>query len=275
MLPAGISGPELLAAMREGAVTALVGVPRLYTALLDSVRRGIAGLPGPRSNAVRAAARARASSRAASPALASAGSCCAPLRRQIAPRLRLLVSGGAAVPMEVEETLDALGWEMLTGYGLVETSSMLAFNPPGAASSGLGRAACPGHGAANRQRHGGDGVGDIETRGPSLFAGYRDDPAKTREAFTADGWFRTGDLGSIDAKGYLHIAARKTETIVLADGKKLFPEEFETVYATAPLVREIAVLGIDGALAGSRGARSGRSARCRARCGWLTRCARA
>jgi acyl-CoA synthetase (AMP-forming)/AMP-acid ligase II len=61
-------------------------------------------------------------------------------RQQVAPHLRLLVSGGAAIDVEVEKTLDALGWEMLTGYGLVETSSMLTFNPPGAALPGSGTA---------------------------------------------------------------------------------------------------------------------------------------
>ena len=248
VLPAGISGPELLAAMREGAVTALVGVPRLYSALLDSVRRGVASRPWPTATLVH---------RLLDFALQAERHhmhwfgrlLLAPLRRSIAPRLRLLVSGGAAVPIEVEETLDSLGWEMLTGYGLVETSSMLTFNPPRAAVSGSAGRPVPGM-ELRIANPGGDGVGDIETRGPSLFAGYRGDQAKTREAFTADGWFRTGDLGSIDTGGYLHITARKTETIVLADGKKLFPEEFETAYASAPLIREIALLGIEGALVG-------------------------
>jgi long-chain acyl-CoA synthetase len=248
VLPAGISGPELLAAMRDGAVTALVGVPRLYTALLDSVRRGIDRLPSPIAILFR---------RLLTLALQaerhhmhwfgrfSLGS----LRRKIAPHLRLLVSGGAAIPIEVEETLDSLGWEMLTGYGLVETSSMLTFNPPHAAVPGSAGRPVPGM-ELRIANPSSDGIGDIETRGPSLFAGYRDDQAKTREAFTTDGWFRTGDLGSIGANGYLHVTARKTETIVLADGKKLFPEEFETAYASAPLIREIALLGIEGALVG-------------------------
>lgn len=248
VLPAGVSGPELLAAIRGGRVTALVGVPRLYTALLDNVRRGMAAQPklmarlwrGLLSLAIWAQRHG-----ADWPGKILLW----PVRRKVAPRLRLLVSGGAAINVAVEEALDALGWTMLTGYGLVETSSMLTYNPPGASLPGSAGRPVPGM-EIRIGTPDADGVGEIETRGPSLFAGYRNDPDKTKESFTADGWFRTGDLGSIDGRGYLHIAARKTETIVLADGKKLFPEEFESVYATAPLVREIALLGVEGALVG-------------------------
>ena len=246
VLPAGISGPEIVAASRRGRVTVLVGVPRLYTALLDNIRRGIVARPQLVAALIKMLLRfacwaQRHGTNWPGKILLTS------VRQQFAPRLRLLVSGGAAVDVEVEETLDAMGWEMLTGYGLVETSSMLSFNPPGAALPGSAGRPVPGMQVriANPDA---DGVGEIEVRGPSLFAGYRNDPAKTKEAFTPDGWFRTGDLGSIDRLGYLHIAARKTETIVLADGKKLFPEEFEAVYGTAPLVREIALLGQNGAL---------------------------
>jgi len=246
VFPAGVSGPELIAAMRRGQVTTLLGVPRLYTALLDNLRRAMETQPRP---------------------LAALSSLCLslarqalhhgmhwpgkillrPVRRKLAPHLRLLVSGGAAINREVEETLDAMGWEMLTGYGLVETSSMLTFNPPGAAIPGSAGKPVPGM-TVRITNPDAEGIGEIEARGPSLFGGYRGDPAKTHEAFTSDGWFRTGDLGMIDGQGYLHIAARKSETIVLADGKKLFPEEFEAIYARAPLIREIALLGVEGAL---------------------------
>ena len=246
VLPAGISGPELVAAMRRGRVTVLVGVPRLYTALLDNIRRSIAARPRFLATLIQTFltlacwAQRHGTNWPGKILLRS-------VRQQLAPHLRLLVSGGAAVDAEVEETLDALGWEMLTGYGLVETSSMLSFNPPGAALPGSAGRPVPGMQVriANPEA---DGVGGIEVRGPSLFAGYRNDPAKTQEAFTPDGWFRTGDLGSIDRLGYLHITARKNETIVLADGKKLFPEEFEAAYETVPLVGEIALLGQNGAL---------------------------
>jgi long-chain acyl-CoA synthetase len=246
VLPAGISGPELLTAIREGHTTALLGVPRLYTSLVESVRRGIGTLHAPAAKLFRRLL--SMSLWAVRRGVRWPGRLLLfPLRRQIGSRLRLLVSGGASIPLEIEETLDALGWEMLTGYGLVETSSMLTFNPPGAGLPGSAGRPVPGM-AVRIINAGEDGVGEIEARGPSLFSGYRGDAAKTREAFTADGWFRTGDLGSIDARGSLHITARKVETIVLADGKKLFPEEFESVYASAPVVREIALLGHDGAL---------------------------
>lgn len=246
VLPAGVSGPELVAAMRHGRVTALVGVPRLYTALLDHIHRGIAMQPRPVAALLRTAvALARWARRRG--VTWPGRILLRPIRKQIAPELWLLVSGGAAVDAEVEETLDTMGWEMLTGYGLVETSSMLTFNLPDASLPGSAGRPAPGMGV-RIANPGDDGVGEIEAHGPSLFAGYLQDPVQTREAFTPDGWFRTGDLGSIDRMGYVHIAARKTETIVLADGKKLFPEEFEKIYGTAPLVREVALLGVNGSL---------------------------
>lgn len=245
VLPAGISGPELLAALRDGDVTALVGVPRLYVALLENIERGIAAQRFPASLVTELLlGLARFSWRRG---MRWPGrSLLRPLRRRLAPRLRLFVSGGAALNAEVEETLDALGWEVLTGYGLVETSSMLTFNPPGGAHPGTAGKPVPGM-EVRIVRAGADGVGEIEARGPSLFAGYRGDDAKTKQAFTEDGWFRTGDLGFLDRDHFLHIAARQSETIVLADGKKLFPEEFEPAYA-APLIREVALLGLNGAL---------------------------
>lgn len=246
ILPSGISGPELLTALRAGDATVLVGVPRLYTALLDAVRRGIAAQPRAIASFSRTAW--SLAHRAMHRGISWPGRLLlAPLRNRIAPRLRLLVSGGAAVPLEVEKALTALGWELLTGYGLVETSSMLTFNPPGAAR--IGSAGRPVRGMRLRiSKPDGEGIGEIETRGPSLFRGYVGDPEKTRAAFTPDRWFRTGDLGRIDSDGFLHITARKTETIVLADGKKLFPEPYEAIYAGSPLVREVALLGVEGAL---------------------------
>ena len=91
------------------------------------------------------------------------------------------------------------------------------------------------HRRAGPDAPGGEPAGEIQARGPNVFRGYWHNPEATREAFTADGFFRTGDLGAIDADGYLHIVGRSKELIVLAGGKNIFPDEVETVYAESAL----------------------------------------
>lgn len=246
VLPSGLSGPELVVALRRGAVTHLVGVPRLYTALFAEIQ-------------ARARSRGRFASRWFSALLGVSGWLSAHLHwpigrilfrsvhRALAPRLHLLVSGGAALDSDTERVLEALGWEVLSGYGLTETSPILTFNRHGAKRAGS--AGRPLGGVSLRVVDASaDGIGQIQARGPSVFAGYRNDEAATQAAFTHDGWFRTGDLGFIDGDGYLHISGRLTETIILPDGKKIFPENIEAVYAASPFVKELAVLVHRGAL---------------------------
>jgi len=248
ILPAGVSGPELVAALVRGEATVLLGVPRLYSALVAGIRTQVAARGG---LVARLFPRLLRLSRALQPVAGTAAGrvIFAKLRRAFAPKLRLLVSGGAALDREVEDTLNGLGFAVMTGYGLTETSAMVAFNEPKAVRAGSAGRAVPGV-ELRIVRPDESGNGEIEARGASLFKGYLDDAEATQRAFTADGWFRTGDLGRIDAAGFLHIVARQSETIVLADGKKLFPEEFETVYGGHRLIKEIALLAVNGALVG-------------------------
>src|SRR5690606_33355202 len=91
--------------------------------------------------------------------------------------------------------------------------------------------------------------GEIHARGPNVFSGYWQNPEATSDAFTEDGWFRTGDLGFVDPDGFLHIVGRSKEVIVLADGKNVFPEDVEPRYAT-PLLKEIGIFERKGSLVG-------------------------
>jgi len=246
VLPAGISGPELTAALRDGNVTHLVGVPRLYTALVDGIRSQVRHQGGllarlfPRLLRLSARVTSRFHIRIGR-ALFS------PLHRRLGPRLRVLVSGGAALDPEAEDTLTALGWEVLTGYGLTETSPILAFTRRGTWRRATAGQPLPGVDLriANPD---GDGVGELEARGASVFAGYRHNPEATAKAFTEDGWFRTGDLAVIDADRFVSIRARVAETIVLPGGKKIFPETVEAVYGDSPLIAELALLAYHGTL---------------------------
>ena len=98
--------------------------------------------------------------------------------------------------------------------------------------------------------HDGHDAGEILARGPGVFSGYLNLPDKTAEAFTDDGWFRTGDLGFLDDRGDLHLAGRRSTVIVTESGEKVQPDAVEDAYQQHPAIGEIAVLGRNGRLVG-------------------------
>jgi long-chain acyl-CoA synthetase len=246
VLPPGVTGPQIVRTLQSGRVTVIVGVPRLYAALAAGLEARVAarGAVARRVfNALLAlslAMRRRTGIRIGRNLFAS-------LHRQLTPDLWLMASGGARFEAELIWKLEALGWEVLSGYGLAETASILTANRRGKAH--IGTEGTPLPGAQLRiAAPAADGTGEIEARGPSVFAGYRDNDAANAAAFTEDGWFRTGDLGVIDADGFVTITGRVKEMIVLGGGKNIFPEEVEKIYSDSPYIRELAVLERAGAL---------------------------
>jgi long-chain acyl-CoA synthetase len=246
VLPAGVTGPQIVAALQRGRVTLIVGVPRLYAALAAGLEARVKARGGAAQIVFAAmfktslAARRRWNLRIGRVLFRS-------LHRQLAPDLWLMASGGAKFEADLIWKLEALGWEVLSGYGLAETASILTANRRGRARIGTEGTALPGAELrlASRNEH---GEGEIETRGPSVFAGYRRNPDANADAFTADGWFRTGDIGAIDPDGYVTITGRIKEMIVLGGGKNVYPEEVEKIYADNAAIRELAVLEFAGAL---------------------------
>jgi long-chain acyl-CoA synthetase len=163
------------------------------------------------------------------------------------PRLRLLVSGGLRLERETEERLEALGWTVLSGYGLAETASLFTGNRPGARRPGsVGRPLADGKVRIAEPNE--EGIGEIELRGSSIIRGYLDNPEANQAGFTADGWYRTGDLGFVDRDGFLFVTGRAKEVLVLGGGKKVTPEDLEPIYGAAPEIAEVAVLEDKGAL---------------------------
>jgi malonyl-CoA/methylmalonyl-CoA synthetase len=160
-----------------------------------------------------------------------------------AGRMRLFVSGSAPLLPETHgEFLRRTGHAILERYGMTETL-MIASNPyegprvPGSVGPPLAgvslrvRAAEPG------------AVGGLEVKGPNVFAGYWRDAEKTRAEFTADGWFKTGDLGRVDGDGYLHLVGRAKD-LVISGGYNVYPKEVETALDAVTGVRESAVFGV-------------------------------
>ncbi len=254
VLPAGVSGPEIRDALGRGQVRVVVGVPRLYSALAegltDRLRRGGALEKGMYALLrLSTALRARVGWRVGRTLLK-------PLHARLAPELETLASGGARLDPDAARTLEGFGWQVLSGYGLVETASIATFNPPG--RNRIGSAGLPAPGMAididtavlSAEGDTGAGDGEIRLKGASVFPGYTNRPEANAEAFSGDGWFRTGDVGHLDRDGYLWITGRAKEMIVLPDGKNVAPETVEAVYAESPYIREIAVLERSGALVG-------------------------
>jgi len=242
VLPASVTGPALMQALNEGEVAVLVGVPRLYAAMQAGIesRLKAAGFVARLLLRLSTFLRRRLGLRWGKRLLA-------PLHRRVGAKLRLLVSGGAKLDEEVAWRLESLGYQVLQGYGLVETTSVAIFNPPGRTKLGSAGKAPPGI-EVRIQPVPDMADGEIQIRGPVVFQGYADNPEANAEAFTADGWFRSGDLGRIDDDGYVYVTGRLKEVIVLAGGKKIEPAALEAAYAGYPLIKELAVLERDGRL---------------------------
>lgn len=161
---------------------------------------------------------------------------------QLGPRLRLAVSGAAPLDPEVIRGFDSIGLKVLQGYGLTEASPVVAanndfINMPGTIGYPLGGIEV----AIDLPDE--DGIGEIITRGSNVMLGYYEDPDATAEAIDSEGWLRTGDLAVIDEDGFIRITGRAKSMIVLSNGKKAFPEEYEALLDGIPGVKDSFIWG--------------------------------
>ena len=151
-----------------------------------------------------------------------------------------ILIGGAALPRRTYEHLTALGVKMVTGYGLTETCAAYSITPldqdPHVGAQGHVSEA---KGVETRVSP----EGELLIKGPCVMKGYYKQPEKTAQVIDVDGWYHTGDIGHIDADGYVWITGRKSRTIILSSGKKIAPEELEEKLLSLPGVREAVVSG--------------------------------
>ncbi len=165
------------------------------------------------------------------------------------PSVTYCISGGAPHPMAVMEAVAARGFGFLQGYGLTETSPGGTLMPVDDWQRKLATAGKPFLHVDMRVVDDGDRVcppdeiGEVQFRGPNVFAGYWRRPDATADAFTADGWFKTGDLGRLDGEGFLTLVDRKKD-MVISGGENVYSAEVEDVLFSHPAVAEAAIIGI-------------------------------
>ena len=159
------------------------------------------------------------------------------VHESLGPKLKLVVTGGAALDPETEKGFNDLGFDVEQGYGLTETAPVIAAETPKCRRLGSIGKKFPSV-EVKIDDPDEDGIGELMAKGPSIMLGYYENEEATKSALEPDGWFYTGDLARIDKDGFIYIAGRKKSVIVLNNGKNVFPEEIETLLNKVEGIKE-------------------------------------
>jgi long-chain acyl-CoA synthetase len=217
-------------ALRDHRVTSMVVVPQVLDLFWSAIEREVA-----KRKRETAFARLRAIARRLPMRLRP--SLFGSVHRQLGGHFRLFLSAGAFLPPALQQAWEDLGVTVLQGYGATETGTGSCTTLQ---DHGLGTVGRPPAGIEMRLAE----DGEIQFRGPTVFRGYWENPVATAEAFTADGWYRTGDIGHLDPAGRLILSGRMKDMIVLPNGFNVYPEDIENALRIAG-IRDSVVLETD------------------------------
>lgn len=211
---------DLSQIIKEAEITILVGVPQLFSLLHKAYLERIKKIPFIFRFAILPFIKRK-------------------LHKQFRS-LRLLVSGGARLSPNIARDLSGLGFKLIEGYGLTETSPIVTLNPPENLKFGSVGKPVP-YVYIKIDEPDKSGVGEVLIKGPNVMQGYFKQPELTKKAIK-EGWFYSGDLGYLDKEGYLYLVGREKEVIVLGSGKNIYPEELEEYYGQSPYIKEMCIL---------------------------------
>ncbi len=244
VFPSSMAAQDLVQSMRETRTTVFVGVPQVFNLMHRRISTELNKVRGLSRLGLRLLS-GTADRLGRWTGLNLNKKVFAKLHRVYGTDLRVFVSGGARLEPAITRDFTRWGFTVLTGYGLTETSPVVTFNPADAPIPGSAGKPLPGV-DVKIQEPDASGVGEVWVRGPNVMQGYFRDEASTSEVFE-DEWFKTGDLGRLDERGYLFLKGRRKELIILGNGKNIHPEELERKYTKLPSIKEMAVLSANGA----------------------------
>jgi long-chain acyl-CoA synthetase len=230
--------------------TRLIGVPRVWNKLYDAIHKGMAQAPRPVRALFERGVRASQKRRAGGALTLRERAFLALAERVVFPKVRAklggelekAISGAAALSVDVARFIDALGIEVLEVYGQTECSAVSTINRPGQARLGTVGTAIPG--VEIKIDGDGEGGGEVLVKSPGAMRGYRGLADETRAVIDGE-WIRTGDLGRIDADGYLTITGRVREVYKLENGKFVSPAPIEEKLTTSPYIAQALVHGLN------------------------------
>ena len=241
---------KLLRELKEGEITIMLGVPILYNKLLAGIRKGIKA-KGPFVVAALAVARAISFTIKRLFKVNIGKKLFKPVLEQASIyTIRVAISGGGPLAPSVCKQYNAMGIDFIQGYGLTETSPILALNPIHHFKiESVGKTFAPyedvkiinSDSAPSKKNF--KNIGEIVVKGPMVMQGYYNMPEETKAVFTEDGYFKTGDLGWIDKEGYIMLCGRAKNLIVTSGGKNVYPEELEDSFQLYDDVKQITVRG--------------------------------
>ena len=231
---------DLIQVIKEAKVTILTGVPQLFFLLHKAIFKKIENIPFLFRPLILPFLKPK-------------------IKSHFGKTLRLLVSGGARLEPKVACDLSKLGFKLIEGYGLTETSPVVTINPLKKIKFGSVGKPLPGvqikilepdkprpfyteEKLQSKKGRSKSGIGEVLIKGPNVMQGYFKQPDLTQEVIKEE-WFYSGDLGYIDSGGYLYLVGRKKDVIVLSSGKNIYPEELEEYYAGIPYIKELCILG--------------------------------
>ena len=234
---------RMLKELKEGKITILLGVPLLFNKLLAGILKGIKD-KGPVVNGimhflmgvsylVKKVFKVNPGKRLFK----------AVLEKASISTLRIAICGGGPLAASVFKVYNQLGIDFIQGYGLTETSPIIALNPVERFKiESVGQFFAP-HMEMKILEPDEDGVGEVAVKGPMVMEGYYKMPDETAAVFTEDGFFKTGDLGRLDNENYLYLAGRAKNMIVTEGGKNVYPEEIENQFQLVTDIEQITVQG--------------------------------
>lgn len=234
---------RMLKELKEGKITILLGVPLLFNKLLAGILKGIKD-KGPVVNGimhflmgvsylVKKVFKVNPGKRLFK----------AVLEKASISTLRIAICGGGPLAASVFKVYNQLGIDFIQGYGLTETSPIIALNPVERFKiESVGQFFAP-HMEMKILEPDEDGVGEVAVKGPMVMEGYYKMPDETAAVFTEDGFFKTGDLGRLDNENYLYLAGRAKNMIVTEGGKNVYPEEIENQFQLVTDIEQITIQG--------------------------------